>query len=63
MNHSLRRGGPANWTSAFTLRRERNNYEQIEVTCQLGRFTCEKDTEKKKGAKLSVFKQKILNSG
>lgn len=56
-------GGRANWASVLTLHGERNNYDQIEITCQLRRFKSERDTEKERGTKLSLFKQKILNPG
>lgn len=53
MKHSIRTHGAGSWTSAFSLHIKRNNYEQIEITCQpdmcFGRYKCKIDTGEREG--------------
>ena len=53
MKHSIRTHGADNWTSAFSLHIKRNNYEQIEITCQpdmcFAMYKCKIDTGEREG--------------
>ena len=57
MKNSIRIHGAGSWISAFTLHIKRNNYEQIEITCQpdmcFGRYKCKIHSGEREG-KLDV---------